>query len=255
MAQRSRGKKAVSPFTLIGVLMLVLGVGALGWLGYQYFGTNAVSQQAFEEHRNELRQKWDREGSSRAPEQQPTEAGTESTGPAPTGPAPTGEAPSGQAPSEAETGKRIPGEAIALLRVPRFGDDYEVPILTGTDTDTLTRGLGWYEQSAAPGQIGNFAIAGHRVTHGEPFAKLLDLQKGDEVIVETRDRIYTYTILVQPKDLTVQDHDTWVLDPVPGEPDQEPQKPLLTLTTCQDLFRSPDRSIGFAELTSETNKN
>ena len=50
------------------------------------------------------------------------------------------------------------------------------------------------------------------------------------------------------------DTDTWVLDPVPGEPESKPTKALLTLTTCQDLFRSPDRSVGFGHLASTKTK-
>ena len=64
------------------------------------------------------------------------------------------------------------------------------------------------------------------------------------MIVETRDAIYTYVIDDPPRDLTVPDTATWVLDPVPGEPEAKPTQALLTLTTCQDLFRSPDRSVG-----------
>ena len=103
-------------------------------------------------------------------------------------------------------------------------------------------------------QIGNFAIAGHRITHGQPFAKLLDLDRGDAVIVETRDAVYTYVIDDPPRDLTVPDSATWVLDPVPGKPEAKPTQALLTLTTCQDLFRSPDRSVGFGHLTSTKTK-
>ena len=29
---------------------------------------------------------------------------------------------------------------------------------------------------------------------------------------------------------------------------------MITLTTCQDLFRSPDRSVGFGRLQSTQNK-
>ncbi len=39
-----------------------------------------------------------------------------------------------------------------------------------------------------------------------------------------------------------------MLDQVPGHPDQKPTKALLTMTTCQDLFHSPDRSVGFGHL-------
>jgi len=45
-----------------------------------------------------------------------------------------------------------------------------------------------------------------------------------------------------------------VLDPVPGERSATPTQALMTLTTCQDLFRSPDRSVGFAQLSSTKTK-
>lgn len=45
-------------------------------------------------------------------------------------------------------------------------------------------------------------IAGHRVTHGSPFRKLLELEKGDQVVVETRDAVYTYELDASPRDLT-----------------------------------------------------
>ena len=78
--------------------------------------------------------------------------------------------------------------------------------------------------------------------------------RGDEIIVETRETIYTYVLDESPKQLTVRDTDTWVIDPVPGKPDTKPTDALITLTTCQDLFRSPDRSIGFGRLESMKNK-
>ena len=157
-------------------------------------------------------------------------------------------------PAKKSQATAAPGEAIALLRIPAFGADYEIPILNGTDLAILSKGVGHYSSTAPPGQIGNFAIAGHRVTHGQPFAQLLELEKGDEVIVETREAIYTYVLDDSPRQLTVPDTDTWVIDPVPGQPDAKPTEALITLTTCQDLFRSPDRSIGFGRLESTQNK-
>ena len=77
--------------------------------------------------------------------------------------------------------KGVDGDAIAMLRIKRFGDDYEVPIVKGFDEGALARGVGWDPKSAKPGEIGNFAIAGHRVTHGEPFSKFPKLKKGDLV--------------------------------------------------------------------------
>ena len=45
-----------------------------------------------------------------------------------------------------------------------------------------------------------------------------------------------------------------MLDPVPDEPGATPTEALITLTTCQDLFHSPDRSVGFGHLASTRNK-
>lgn len=138
-------------------------------------------------------------------------------------------------------------EATALIRIPRFGAGWEKPVVDGVGSDDLARGVGHYPGTAKPGQKGNFAIAAHRVTHGSPFRKLLTLVPGDEVIVETGTAVYTYRMDTSPRDLTVEPDASWVLDPVPGE-DGRPVKALITLTTCQDLFHSSDRSVGFGHL-------
>lgn len=225
-----------SPITVLGVVLLALGLACLGYVGYQYVGTNVVADRAFDSGRQDLRQRW------RAERPAPS-SGAESADPATT--------PTGQAPTAAEP---VLGEPTALLRIPVFGADYEVPILEGTDLDTLSEGVGHYPGTTKPGQVGNFALAGHRVTHGEPFRRLLELKPGDEVVVETASAVYTYVLDAPPRSLTVTDTATWVLDPVPGEPDAEPTKAVITLTTCQDLFRSADRSVGFGHLQSTRNK-
>ena len=215
---RARGR---SPLTLIGIGLLVAGLACLGWVGFQYVGTNVVSERTFQSETEQLRSRWQ--------EQEPV-------------------------PKDKAQASEVPGNAVALLRIPEFGDDFEVPILNGTDLSFLNKGVGHYTSTAGPGQIGNFAIAGHRVTHGQPFAKLLQLEQGDEVIVETRHAIYTYVMDDSPRGRTVDDSETWVLDPVPGKRDARPTEAMITLTTCQDLFRSPDRSVGFGHLQSTKNK-
>jgi sortase A len=227
-----RPRRSISALTVVGVLLLVAGLGCLGWVAWQYFGTNVTSEKAFHEESSQLRDKWS----------QPTGEPVEPDQPGDT--QGTGEL----------TPTVIPGEAIALLRIPAFGPDYEVPILSGTDLSFLDRGVGHYTSTAQPGEIGNFAIAGHRVTHGQPFSRLLELDTGDEVIVETRAATYTYVMDGSPRNLTVDDTETWVLDPDPQHPGAEATKALLTLTTCQDLFHSPDRSVGFAHLAKTVEK-
>ncbi len=226
--------------TVTGLLLVAIGLSLLGWMGYEYFGTNGPARDAARSEVSALQRQWDTSGSSDAPG---------SSASASTGATPSPPPGSGTAYSQAQLDK-----AMAILTIPRFGPDYKVPILVGTSDYALGRGVGWYQTTQQPGQIGNFAIAGHRITHGQPFARLLELQPGDKVVVETKSYVYTYEIDEPPSKLTVKDVDTWVLDPVPGKTRVKPTQALITLTTCQDLFRSPDRSVGFGHLVGTTKK-
>src|SRR3954471_4472127 len=64
------------------------------------------------------------------------------------------------------------GSGIGILYIPRLGRDLRFTIVQG---DTVTRdaeldkGPAHYKDTALPGQIANFAVAGHRVGKGEPF--------------------------------------------------------------------------------------
>lgn len=224
---RATRTRRTHPSTVVGVLLLCLGLGCLGWLGYQYVGSNLVARRAFDTERSQLRGQWAERSTT---DGTPTRPGSEAVDPS------------------------VPGEAIALLRIPAFGPGYEVPILNGTELSFLARGVGHYAGTAGPGAVGNFALAGHRVTHGEPFARLLSLHPRDQVVVETRAATFTYVLDTSPAALTVPDTASWVLDPVPGRPKERPSRSMITLTTCQDLFHSPDRSVGFGHLESTTNK-
>ncbi|WP_179229381.1 sortase [Parenemella sanctibonifatiensis] len=142
------------------------------------------------------------------------------------------------------------GEPAWLLRIPRLGEDWVMPVLGGTEDDQLNSGVGWTEGSGVPGEHGNVVLTGHRITNGEPFRQLLTLEVGDEVILETASSTYIYVIHVAPADLTVDAGDSWVLDQLPGGAGSHPSEELLTLITAQDLFWSPDRAVGFAHLVS-----
>ena len=150
----------------------------------------------------------------------------------------------------------IDGDDIGLLRVERFGSDYEVPIVEGFDDDALASGVGWDSNSADPGQIGNFAIAGHRVTHGEPFARFPKLRKGDRVVVETRTEIFTYELRNPGTSITVDFSTGWPLQPVP-DPDaagRRPTEAVITLVTCSELFHTRDRSVVIGDLVGAKDK-
>lgn len=226
MASTRNGAARVSrrrPWTAsrwLGLVLLLVGLSILGWAAWQFFGTNIAAHKAASQQSEQLRSRW--QGSPKGAKTTPITP--------------------------------QPGEGMALLRIPDLGSSYEWPILTGTDPDALGKGVGWYEHTALPGQVGNFAIAGHRVTHGEPFRRLLELKPGSQVVVETQDATYTYQLDNAPSELTVQDTAGWVLDPVPGKPSATPSRALITLTTCQDLFHSPDRSVAFGHLVKTEKK-
>jgi sortase A len=123
-----------------------------------------------------------------------------------------------------------------------------MPIIRGVDDDALAAGVGWFPRSARPGRIGNFALAAHRVTHGEPFRDFPELRRGDDVYVETRTHVYTYQLDDNGTDHEVPFTQSWILDPVPGHPDAEPTQALITLTTCSELFHTEERSYVFGHL-------
>ncbi|NBU23639.1 MAG: class E sortase [Actinobacteria bacterium] len=135
--------------------------------------------------------------------------------------------------------------AIGLLYIPRLRDDvWGTPIVSGTSEKDLGLGVGHYLDSALPGQIGNFAIAGHRATNGEPFARFEELRQGDLVVVETSIGFFTYRLISNQK---IMSNEIWVLDAKPaGLVSQANQ--LITLTTCEPRWNSTKRWAWWGEL-------
>lgn len=61
--------------------------------------------------------------------------------------------------------------AFGIMYIPRFGEDYYRTIAEGVSLEPVLNrmGLGRYPNAAMPGEVGNFAMAGHRVTYGKPL--------------------------------------------------------------------------------------
>ncbi len=147
----------------------------------------------------------------------------------------------------------LSSRAVAVVTIPALGAA-EWPVVVGADPTSLTRGLGWYPGTAAPGELGNFALAGQGGIAG-PLAGLSRLVTGDQIVVETATRRFTYRIDSDPGVATVNRADTWVIQPVPGRPEVKPTVARLTLTTAQDLVGSDARTVASATLAATDEKS
>ncbi|NNV08568.1 class E sortase, partial [Geobacillus sp. MMMUD3] len=134
--------------------------------------------------------------------------------------------------------------AFGIFYIPRFGDDYYRTLAEGVDLEPVLNrmGVGRYPNSAMPGEVGNFSVAGHRVTYGKPFNQIAKLRPGDEIVVQTKDGFYTYTF--RNFDIILPDA-VEVLAPVPDQPEYKGKDRILT-------FSARERYIAYAELTEWT---
>jgi sortase A len=135
-----------------------------------------------------------------------------------------------------------PGNAIARLYIPRMGKHWVV--VQGVGPANIRYAPGHYPDTAMPGQIGNFSVAGHRI--GSIFWDLDQLKVGDPIVVETAQVWYVYTVseteVVVPS--AVQ-----VVAPVPNKPGVKPTVAMVTLTTCNPKYNNYQRLIVHGKLT------
>ncbi|MBT2490571.1 class E sortase [Streptomyces sp. ISL-96] len=139
-----------------------------------------------------------------------------------------------------------PGRPFAVMYVPRFGKDWDWPVLEGTRTETLQKGLGHYEGTARLGETGNFSVAGHRRTYGDPFKDFPKLRPGDAVVLTDGATWFTYRIAGRPHRTVPSD--TGVIDDVPRKAGFDGPGRYLTLTTCEPEWGSSHRLIVWAHL-------
>ncbi|NEG95572.1 class E sortase [Bifidobacterium primatium] len=139
---------------------------------------------------------------------------------------------SGEPPVEPKSANT--GDLVAQLYVPRFGSAWHRNVVEGTDAYQLSRhGLGHYPETQMPGELGNVAIAGHRSGYGEPLAHVDTLQKGDKIIIRTKNYWYVYTYTDYK--IVTPEH-TEVIAAVPNEPGKTPTDRYVTLTTCEPRY-------------------
>ena len=130
---------------------------------------------------------------------------------------------------------KVPGNAVAILEIPKI--DVDMVVVEGTDTESLKKGPGHYSRTAYPWEdSGRVGIAGHRTTYGAPFWSLNELREGDEIVLASEYGIFEYRVtgsrIIDPSDGSV-------LDPT--------RDPTLVLTTCNPRFSAAERLVVFAD--------
>ncbi|WP_406105348.1 class E sortase [Streptomyces sp. NBC_01003] len=138
------------------------------------------------------------------------------------------------------------GKPFAVMYIPRLGFTWNKPVLQGTGVDILKKGLGHYAGTAQLGQKGNFSVAGHRRTYGDPFKDFPKLRPGDAVVLTDGTTWFTYRIDTKP--YKTLPSDVAVIDPVPRKSGYTEPGRYLTLTTCEPEWGHSHRLIVWAHL-------
>ncbi|MGR3936672.1 class E sortase [Streptomyces sp. BRA346] len=217
-ARARKDSPGVVASRVVGEVFITLGVVMLLFVTYQLWWTNILAHQQANGAAGDLQKKWDTKGADRDP------------------------------------GVFSPGQGFAIIYIPEL--DVKAPIAEGIDKHkVLDRGMvGHYAKgklkTAMPwDKKGNFALAGHRNTHGEPFRYINRLKPGDKIVVETQSRFYTYDMTsILPQ---TSPSNTGVIGPVPpGSGFTKPGR-YLTLTTCTPEFTSTYRMIVWGKMVDE----
>ncbi|AEW95454.1 MULTISPECIES: class E sortase [Streptomycetaceae] len=202
---------------VVGELFITLGALMLLFVAYQLWWTNVLAHEAANGAASTLQHEWAGEhGRSDA----------------------------------RDPGAFSPGQGFAIIYIPKL--DVKAPIAEGVDKHgVLDRGMvGHYSgalETAMPwDKSGNFALAGHRNTHGEPFRYINKLVPGDKVVVETSSTYYTYEVtsfLPQTSPSNIG-----VIKPVPAGSGFTRPGRYITLTTCTPEFTSTYRMIVWGKM-------
>lgn len=98
---------------------------------------------------------------------------------------------------------------IAILEIPSI--KLKQPVVDGVTQDVIKYFLGRFKESAMPGKVGNFSVAGHNVSsYADAFTNLHKVSIDDKVIVTTKEGKFTYQIdnsfIVKPTQVEVLDN-------------------------------------------------
>lgn len=169
----------------IGVLLILIGVGIIGTVAYKKIVTSQKQNELLEAFESQLA-----EGDNENTEE---EVNLDSI--------------NGYTP-------------IAIMEIPSI--KLKQPVVEGITEDVIKYFLGKFPESTMPGEVGNFAVAGHRVSDfTDAFINLYKVKPGDNVIVTTKDGKYTYEV-----------EESFIVEPEQVEVLENADYEKITLITC-----------------------
>ncbi|MFD0958315.1 class D sortase [Paenibacillus chungangensis] len=135
------------------------------------------------------------------------------------------------------TSKKSQQNVIARIKIPSI--KLNLPVLEGATEKNLRAAAAHLKETAGFGEVGNAAVAAHRMrAKGKLFNRLNEVKKGDIVTIETKQGTYTYTVtgtsLVEPTDVSVLNYNN--------------RDKKLTLITCDPVVDPTHRLIVHAEM-------
>jgi sortase A len=132
-----------------------------------------------------------------------------------------------------------PGPEQAIrIQIPAIA--VEKPIVQGDEWEQLKMGVGQHISSADPGEKGNVVLSAHDDIYGEIFKNLDRLKPGDQVILFTNQRSYTYVVMSNPQ----------IVEPTQVEFLSQTAEPIVTLISCYPYLVDNKRIIVQAYLQS-----
>ena len=126
-----------------------------------------------------------------------------------------------------------PEQAIRV-QIPALNVD--APIVQGDGWEQLKKGVGQHLGSPNPGSAGNLVLSAHNDVYGEIFRYLDQLKPGDEILVFTQQRQYTYIV-----------SGTQIVEPTQVEVMAATSSPTATLISCYPYLKDTQRIVVFTD--------
>jgi sortase A len=110
------------------------------------------------------------------------------------------------------------------------------PMYFGVTDATFDRGVGWWPNTARPGEVGNVVLGGHRTSWPKPFRYVDLLEPGDEIVFTTDTGRHVYAV---SRTEVVYPDAMWIVDQTPAA--------TATLFACHPVGSTAQRIVVFAD--------